>query len=61
MSGKSQHVVLSRAEDKQLRDIEQSEQFRAKVRLRAQVIRLNGAGWSREKLAAHTGRSYAAV
>ena len=61
MSGKSQHLSLSRAEDEQLRRVEQSESLRAKVRLRAQVVRLNAAGWSREKLAEHTGRSYAAV
>ena len=61
MPGKSQHLKLSPEVDEKLRHIEQSEHFRAKVRLRAQVIRLNAAGWSREKLAEHTGRSYATV
>lgn len=61
MSGKSQHVTLTKEEGEQLRHIEQSEHFRAKVRLRAQVIRLNAAGWSRERLAEHTGRSYATI
>ena len=61
MSGKSQHLRLSPEENEKLRHIEQSEHFRAKVRLRAQVIRLNAVGWSREQLAAHTGRSYATV
>lgn len=33
----------------------------AKVRLRASVIRLNAAGWSRRKIAEHTGRTYATI
>ena len=31
------------------------------MRLRAQVVRLNAAGWTREKLAKHVGRSYATI
>lgn len=61
MSGKSQHVTLTKEEDEQLRRTEQSASLRPKVRLRAQVVRLNAAGWSRETLAEHTGRSYATV
>ena len=33
----------------------------AKVRLRASVIRLNGAGWTAPKLVAHFGRSLQSV
>ncbi len=58
MAGKSQHLRLSSEEDEQLRGFEQSEHFRPKVRLRAQVVRLNAAGWSRRKIAQHTGRTY---
>lgn len=61
MAGKSQHLRLSSEEDEQLRRVEQSEHFRPKVRLRAQVVRLNAAGWSRRKIAKHTGRTYGTV
>jgi transposase len=61
MAGKSQHLKLSSEEDKQLRRFEQSAHFRPKVRLRAQVIRLNAAGWSRRRIAQHTGRRYGTV
>lgn len=61
MAGKSQHLTLSGEEDEQLRHFEQSEHFRPKVRLRAQVVRLNAAGWSRRRIAQHTGRTYGTV
>ena len=61
MAGKSQHLTLSTEEDEQLRRFEQSEHFRPKVRLRAQVIRLNAAGWSRRRIAQPTGRTYGTV
>jgi transposase len=61
MAGKSQHLTLSGEEDEQLRGFEQSEHFRPKVRLRAQVVRLNAAGWSRRRIAQHTGRTYGTV
>ena len=61
MAGKSQHLTLSREEDEQLRRFEQSEHLRPKVRLRAQVVRLNAAGWSRRRIASHTGRTYGTV
>ncbi len=61
MAGKSQHLTLSSEEDEQLRRFEQSEHFRPKVRLRAQVVRLNAAGWSRREIARHTGRTYGTV
>jgi hypothetical protein len=61
MAGKSQHLTLSNEEDEQLRRFEQSEHFRSKARLRAQVVRLNAAGWSRLRIAQHTGRTYGTV
>jgi len=61
MAGKSQHHTLSNEEDEQLRRFEQSEHFRPKVRLRAQVVRLNAAGWPRRKTAQHTSRTYGTV
>jgi transposase len=61
MAGRSQHLKLSREEDEQLRRIEQSGHLRPKVQLRAQVVRLNAAGWSRRRIAQHTGRTYGTV
>ena len=61
MAGKSQHFTLSGEEDEQLRRFEQSEHLRLKVQLRAQVVRLNAAGWSRRRIAHHTGRTYGTV
>lgn len=61
MAGKSQHLTLNTEEDEQLRCLEQSEHLRPKVRLRAQVVRLNAAGWSRRQIAQHTGRTYGTV
>lgn len=61
MAGKPQHLTLSGEEDEQLRRMEQSPYIKPKVRLRASVIRLNAAGWSRRKIAEHTGRTYATI
>lgn len=61
MAGKPQHLRLSSEEDQQLRRIEQSPHIKPKVRVRASVLRLNAAGWSRRDLAKHTGRSYATI
>ncbi len=61
MAGKSQHLSLSHEEDEQLRRFEQSEHLRPKVQLRAQVMRLNAAGWSRRRIAQHTGRTYGTI
>ena len=61
MAGKPQHLTLSAEEDEQLRRIEQSPHIKPKVRLRASIIRLNAAGWSRRKIAEHTGRTYATI
>jgi transposase len=40
-----------------LRDVERNPQLRAKVRQRAQVLRLSNQGWKVAKLAEYTGRS----
>lgn len=61
MAGKSQHLKLNAEEDAQLRHIEQSPHLKPKVRLRASVVRLNAAGWSRRKIAEHTGRTYGTI
>jgi transposase len=61
MAGKSQHFRLSNEEDEQLRGFEQSEHLKPKVRLRAQVVRLNAAGWSRRRIAQHTDRTYGTI
>lgn len=61
MAGKPQQLTLSSKQDQQLRRIEQSPHIKPKVRLRAAVVRLNAAGWSRRKIAKHTDRSYATI
>lgn len=48
-------------QDERLRRLEMSSHIKPKVRLRAQVIRLNAAGWSRRQIAKHTGRSYNSI
>lgn len=53
--------MLSGEEDEQLRRFEQGEHLRPKVRLRAQVVRLIAAGWSRRRIASHIGRTYGTV
>lgn len=61
MAGKAQHLTLSSEEDEKLRRIELSVHLKPKIRLRASVIRLNAAGWSRRAIAKHTSRSYATI
>lgn len=48
---------LSSEQDEALRELELSPFVNAKVRLRASIIRLNSAGWSAGRLAAHFGRN----
>lgn len=50
-------VRLTAEEDNVLREVEQNPQLRAKVRQRAQVLRLSNQGWKVAKLAEYTGRS----
>lgn len=61
MARAASFIQLSKAEDERLRQIEQSPHFKPKVRLRAQVVRLNAAGWSRGEIARHTKRNYHTV
>ncbi len=49
-------ISLSEAEDKQLREIEQQQGLREKVRLRAKILRLSHRGMSVEEIASYTGR-----
>jgi transposase len=50
-------IRLSSEQDTTLRELELNPLIDAKVRLRASVIRLNNAGWSAARLAAHYGRN----
>lgn len=61
MAGKPQHLTLTPEQDEQLRRLESSPHIKPKVRLRAQVIRLNAAGWSRRALTKHTKRTYGTI
>lgn len=61
MAGKPQHLTLTREQDEHLRRIEQSPHIKPKIRLRAQVVRLNAAGWSRQAIAKHTKRTYGTI
>lgn len=55
------YIELSESEDEQLRGIEQSQHLKAKVRLRAQVIRLSNQQWTLRAIASYVGRSYCSV
>lgn len=48
---------LTSEQDEALRELELSPLVNAKVKLRASIIRLNGAGWSAGRLAEHFGRN----
>lgn len=50
-------LSLTPAQDEALRELELSPGVNAKVRLRASLIRLNGAGWGVPRLVAHFGRN----
>ena len=50
-------LSLTPEQDEALRELELSPVVNAKVRLRASLIRLNGAGWGVPKLVAHFGRN----
>lgn len=55
--GAARYVRLTVKEDARLKEIEQSQVLRAKVRLRAQELRLSNQGWNVEAIARYTGRS----
>ncbi len=48
---------MTSEQDEALRELELSPLVNAKVRLRASIVRLNGAGWGAGRLAAHYGRN----
>ncbi len=54
-------VRLTAEEDDMLREVEQNPQLRAKIRQRAQVVRLSNQGWTVGQITTHTGRSDTSV
>ncbi len=54
----SRYVSLSEAEDMRLRELEQNAYIHKKVRLRAQILRLSGKGFSMQEIAQHVDKSY---
>ena len=54
-------IEITSAQDDQLREMELSETFHPKVRLRARVLRLHAQGWSVAQLAAYFDRNHQAV
>ena len=61
MATPARFVNLTPKQDESLRELELSPVVNAKVRLRASIIRLNGAGWGVPRLVAHFGRSLQSV
>lgn len=61
MATPARFVKLTAEQDKSLRELETSPVVNAKVRLRASVIRLNGAGWTAPRLAKHFSRNLQSV
>lgn len=57
----SRRIELTEEEDIRLREIEHSPHFKAKVRLRAQVLRLSNQGSNISAIAAYTGRGRASI
>ena len=56
MSAK-RYIKLTPEEDEQLRQVEQATGLRAKVRLRATILRLSNQGWNIKRLVQYTKRS----
>jgi transposase len=54
-------IRLTPEEDALLREAEQHPHLRAKVRLRAQVLRLSNQSWKVEDIARYTGRSQSSI
>ena len=57
----SRCIELTKEEDIRLREVEQSPHFKAKVRLRAQVLRLSNRGSNISTISAYTGRGRASI
>lgn len=54
-------IELSEAENSTLRALEQNEHMNAKVRLRAQILRLSNQGMSLEQISEHVARNYETI
>lgn len=61
MASRARLLHLNPEQDEVLRELEMSAEVNTKVRLRASIIRLNSAGWSAPRLAAHFGRNLQSV
>ncbi len=61
MATPARFVNLTPEQDESLRELETSPVVNAKVRLRASIIRLSGAGWRAPKLAQHFGRNLQSI
>jgi len=61
MATAARFLRLTAEQDEVLREVGVSPVIAAKVRLRASIIRLNNAGWSAPRLAAHFGRNLQSV
>lgn len=61
MATPARFLHLTVEQDEALRVLEVNPVVNAKVRLRASIIRLNNAGWSAPRLAAHFGRNLQSV
>lgn len=57
MATPARHLSLTSEQDHTLRHLEHAPHIHAKVRLRATIIRLNAAGWSVPRIAAHHQRN----
>jgi transposase len=57
----ARYIQLTVEEDQRLREIEHSPDFRPKVRLRAQVLRLSHQGWQVERISSYSGRSRTSI
>ena len=57
----SRYIRLTRNEDLRLRAVEQDAHLNAKVRVRAQVVRLSHRGHTIDQIAAYTGRHRSSI
>lgn len=55
------YIELSEADNSKLRVIEQNQHMNAKVRLRAQILRLSKQRMSIEQISEHVGRNYETI
>ncbi len=57
----ARYIHLTQQQDQKLREIEQNAHLRAKVRLRAQVLRLSHQGCTVENIASYTSRGRSSI